>query len=72
LRKVVGDTEILQTVWLPSAKAIVGNVLRVKNRLTREWEDGWEVVGVSLCSVPTEYVIVWSEDHKRTRKASDI
>ena len=72
LRRKSGNAEFYQIAWIPSPKAILGKILRLKNDLTGCWEEGWEVVDRGLFAVPTSYVVEWSRVFTQTRKASDI
>lgn len=60
------------TTWLPEKYAELDRVLKLKDRTSGAWEDGWVATQVGTVQKPEEYVVDHSQDHKRTRKASDI
>lgn len=60
------------TSWLPEKFARIGQVVKLQNRATKEWSDGWIIKCVSSLSREKSEVIERSQDHKRQRKASDI
>lgn len=57
--------------WLPEEKAVVGKWLKLKNRETGEWVDGWLIVTASEKET-AERVEAMEMDYKKQRDASDI
>lgn len=64
-----GDTQYI--CWLPTKYAILGKFLKLKDRETDTWENGWQVKE-TFSTMNSDYVADRSRDFKRTRKASDI
>ena len=60
------------TSWLPEKYTIKGRILKLQNRKTGEWSDGWRVDLVGTLTKTKEEVIKRSQDYKNQRKASDI
>ena len=60
-----------KTVWLPSKFAVQGKRLIIDDDITGNKEE-WIVYEVYNPELPYSYVNERSQDHKRTRKASDI
>ena len=58
--------ELLTTSWLPEKYAKKGTIVKLKD------VDGWEVMDVGSLGMEEEQVRERSQDHKNTRKASDI
>jgi hypothetical protein len=43
-----GRGKLTQLVsWIPTRFAVVGKTLKLKDKLTGEWVDGWEVINAS-------------------------
>jgi hypothetical protein len=56
----------IQTAWIPEQYAVQGKIISIKD------DHGWEIVTASVHSKPYEEINDLSQDHKRTRNASDI
>jgi len=70
-RKGDGVT-MVTTTWLPEKYAKKGRFIRLKDRDTGQWHDHWEVRQVGSVFREGEEVVERSQDHKKTRAASDI
>ena len=70
-RTINGQNQIT-TSWLPEKYAILNKIVKLKNRATEEWSDGWIVKNVSSMFQEKEEVIERSRDYDRQRKHSDI
>lgn len=62
------DTK-LQTSWIPERYAVVGKYLKLLEN--EVWENGWQVISRGI-KVSKNSLDILSQDHKRTRTASDI
>jgi hypothetical protein len=60
----------VQTTWIPSKIAVVGNIVNLKEA-DGSWDDGWEVLE-TYTGLEWAVLNERSQDYKRTRKASDI
>lgn len=60
-----------QVAWIPQCFANVGETVKIKNKKTGEWDDGWEVL---FASKPLDAKIVEANErnHLKQRKASDV
>jgi len=58
--------------WIPEKFAQAGRILQLKDHDTGEWEGGWCVTSVGDGVLTSDIVTERSQDHKRTREASDI
>jgi hypothetical protein len=70
-RQLAGARMVL-TTWLPEKYAVMDRVLELQDRNSGEWHNGWVVRQVGTVRKPEPEVVERSQDHKRTRKASDI
>lgn len=59
-------SSVNMTTWLPEKYAKRGKYLKLKGR------DGWMVIEVGSHRYTEEEAVDRAQDHKRTRKASDI
>jgi len=57
--------------WIPEKYAIRGKYLKIKDRQTDKWEDGWQVLDVGV-KMPYEFIVNRSEDHKKMKEVSDV
>lgn len=57
--------------WIPEEFAKVGKVLKLKDPISGEWDDGWVVQSV-YARQAEEFVLEHSQDYKYQRAASDI
>lgn len=60
-----------QTSWIPEQFVFEGNYLKLRNQETKEWEDGWKIVGIGSRQAE-DLVLENSQDYKKQREASDI
>ena len=60
------------TSWIPEKFAIKDKIIKLENRETGKWTDGWRIVIIGLKRRESKEVVERSQDHKKTRKASDI
>ena len=59
----------IQTSWIPDSYAVVGKLLKLlENGI---WINGWQVMSKGV-RVSKSSLEILSQDHKRTRKASDL
>ncbi len=65
-----GNSEIVS--WIPKQYGKVGQYIKLKNRETKEWTDGWFVVSAGSLLLDHSTIIDRENDHKHARKASDI
>lgn len=63
--------EIFLTSWIPEQFAYIGNYIKVLNKDSLQWEDGWQVVEIGI-RAPEDEVLERNQDYKHQRKASDI
>ena len=68
LRKKSENSYSEQTSYIPEPFCKIGRILKLKNGI---WDDGWEVISVGE-RTPERLVEIYSQSHKKTRKASDI
>ena len=59
----------IQTSWIPERYAVVGKYLKLLENDV--WENGWQVISKGV-KVSKNSLDILSQDHKRTRKASDL
>lgn len=59
-----------QVAWIPSEKAIVGNMIKLKDKETSQWDDGWKVIE-AWTSRSAEEANERSRDFKTQHHASD-
>lgn len=59
------------TSWIPEQFAVKGNYIKVLDKQSFQWQDGWIVIEVGL-RAPEEEVLERNQDYKHQRKASDI
>ena len=71
MMRKIDDKEILMTSWIPEKFAIKDSIIKLQDRETKKWTDGWKVVIVGTKRKQRE-VIERSQDYKNQRKASDI
>jgi hypothetical protein len=61
----------VQRAWIPERFAVAGKFLKLHDRDSGQWEDGWQVTSVGDGVLPSDVVTERSQDYKRTRQASD-
>jgi hypothetical protein len=71
-RKTSEGGRSVLTSWIPDKFAFKGRVLKLKDRATGHWKDGWVVVSVNPHKKLQKEITERSQDYKNTRKASDI
>lgn len=71
--KLIGGKET-QILWIPSKYATEKRLIGIREKTSQGgayWDEGW-VVDQIYNTLPQDYVLERSQDHKRTRQASDI
>lgn len=66
------ETGSIQHVWIEADFAEVGRILKIKNRGTGEWENGWKVTEAFLPMIPADVIAENERNYKNHRKATDI
>jgi len=46
LKRNLGNLNLIDVCWIPTERAIVGKVLKLKKDENEEWEDNWVVLRV--------------------------
>lgn len=59
-----------QTSYIPEPFCKVGRILKLKDE-NGIWDDGWKVISAGE-RTPERLVELYSQSHKKNRKASDI
>lgn len=62
--------DTITTAWIPETLAKVGKYVELKE--DQGWVNGWRIEEVSNIRLEESVMLERAEDHKRTRKASDI
>ncbi|MBD3406186.1 MAG: hypothetical protein GF411_08755 [Candidatus Lokiarchaeota archaeon] len=70
--RVLEDKKEILTSWIPEKYAIRGKVIKLQNRESKEWTDGWEIILVGTRRREEKEVIERGQDYKKTRKSSDV
>jgi hypothetical protein len=70
-RQVQGGCEERMT-WLPEQFAVVGSVVKLRNRRRGTWTDGWVVEAAGGPRLSQKLVVHQSHAYTRQRAASDI
>ena len=71
-RKIGKEGKSVLTSWIPEKFALKGGVLKLKDRSTGDWTDGWVVESVGKQKRTQKEITERSQDYKKTRRASDI
>jgi len=66
-----GRATIHHTAWLPATFAVLGGVVRLRER-DGDWGDGWRVTFVGPTVLSDEAVRKAERAHLKQRQASDI
>jgi hypothetical protein len=68
LRRGTGE---IQVAWIPAGIAKVGNTVRVRNRASEPWSEGWEVLSAGR-PVDAATVIANAREWSAHRQVTDI
>lgn len=70
LEKPLQEGIAQQVAWIPSDKAVIGNVIKLKDKETSSWDDGWKVIEASHTR-SSEEANERSRDLKSQHRVSD-
>jgi hypothetical protein len=57
--------------WIPEEYAIKGKTLKLQDRASKKWENGWVVLDTGARK-PYDFIIEGSQDHRGWREVTDI
>jgi len=63
--------DAVMTSWIPERYAVKGKVLKLKDRETKVWRDGWVVESVGLVE-DYEVVCARANSHTKMKEVTDI
>jgi hypothetical protein len=71
---VLKKNNMAQVCWVPERFAHLGSVLKLRDKKSQVWDDGWVVVNDCKTAIRLEEDILleYEMDYKHQRKASDI
>lgn len=72
LERFVPEGRCEMVSWIPAKMAIKDKIVDLKDSETGEWTKGWRVLSEPGNPMPLRVLRSRSQDHKKTRKASDV
>ena len=72
LEKKYGKETKMIVSWIPINHAIKNKIVKLQDRDTKEWEDGWRVALVGTKVLTHEQIVEQSQFCKTQREASDV